>query len=157
MVKKLLSPIYVGALILVLVLGSITHLMYGSCQTSKWHYIVQNYHMPSILPKWMLIKERFSSGEIKVYKNYTGKWMGWYKDGKKRYLSYILKGEVEGRIEEWYPNGTPQLLSFCKNGKRSGKHIEWHENGQKRCEIIYKENKEISSEFWYEDGSQDNY
>ncbi|PCJ51601.1 MAG: hypothetical protein COA79_25740 [Planctomycetota bacterium] len=43
MVKKLLNPLVVSAFVLVLVLGILGHLFYGSCQTSKYHYMCQAY------------------------------------------------------------------------------------------------------------------
>ncbi|PCJ51818.1 MAG: hypothetical protein COA79_25225, partial [Planctomycetota bacterium] len=50
MAKKLLNPLVVSAFIFVLLLGSIAHLMYGSCQTTKYHYMTQAYWMPEYTP-----------------------------------------------------------------------------------------------------------
>jgi len=75
LVKKLLNPFVVSAFILVLVLGSLAHLMYGSCQTSKYHYMCQAYWMPDYLPGWMIVNAPLKDAEILWPKrSYSGVW-----------------------------------------------------------------------------------
>ncbi|PCJ57746.1 MAG: hypothetical protein COA79_14770, partial [Planctomycetota bacterium] len=98
MVKKLLNPLVVSAFIFVLMLGSLAHLMYGSCQTTKYHYLCQAYWMPEYLPGWML-------SNIGTPIDYTGTWSVWGNFGLEN-TDYI-DGVYHGKMTSWYANGAP--------------------------------------------------
>lgn len=95
--NKLFTPINFFILLLILVMVSIAHLMYGHCQSSKMHFMVQIHYMPKYLPNWMLIYEKDKYFFHSRDENYSGKWLEWYESGSK-------------------------LLEFeCKDGKRMAK------------------------------------
>ncbi|PCJ54064.1 MAG: hypothetical protein COA79_22205 [Planctomycetota bacterium] len=145
--KKLLNPLVVSAFIFVLVLGSIAHLMYGSCQTTKYHYIIQNYYMQEYFPQ-KLIFVKFSTpfaghgdSTIEVSKNYNGLWYHWQKNGFLRSKMNYLKGQLHGKTETW-------------GEKKDAYGVETFMNGNKTSLKIYVEGKLVMEEYWNDDGSR---
>ncbi|PCJ53815.1 MAG: hypothetical protein COA79_22380 [Planctomycetota bacterium] len=154
LVKKLLNPLVVSAFILVLVLGSIAHLMYGSDQSSKYHYIIQSYYMPDYLPELMIKKritdyERFNSS-----REFTGKWVSWYKNGVKFCEGEMGNGKEYGKSVIWFENGSKYVESEMNNGLINGKATIWYENGMKEFEGQCVDDLPLDVlKFWNQDGT----
>lgn len=177
MVRKLLNPIYVGTFILVLVLGSLAHLMYGSCQTTKYHYIAQRYWMPDYLPEWLLKNNRHEFGNLIVDDNFTGKWIDWYKNGYRECEGYYVNGKetgillgwnnegvllskdnykngrLDGLCESWYENGNKYGVTRYLNDNEHGIQTWWFINNNKKMELTFKNNMQISGLYWLPDGT----
>lgn len=126
--KKLLNPLIVSAFIIVLMLGSIAHLMYGSCQTTKYHYMVQSVYMPMYLPKIFLIHEIDSGMGIKVPSDYSGLWIVWFADGDKFLEGEYFNGIRHGKMDTWHGNGNREHSFLFNHGKLTYKE-EWNEDG----------------------------
>lgn len=135
--KKLLTPLIVLAFILVLVFGSLAHLMYGSCQTSKWHFIIQNRYMEDYLPKWMTSLKRDNEYRVMPPPNFNGIWREWYSNGYKRYECNYLNGGKRGLGRSWYKDGVLQSTQNYKNGKRHGRFEYRYPNGNKELESYF--------------------
>ncbi|PCJ55058.1 MAG: hypothetical protein COA79_21210 [Planctomycetota bacterium] len=151
MVKKLLNPIVVCVFILMLV--CIGHLMYGRCQTSKYHYMCQAHWMPRYLPKGM-IKYIPEYWEIdKYFLNYTGTWRSWYEDGEERGVYNFKKGYWVGKSKEWYLDGRLHSIIDCNQLNKTTKFEQWYKNGNKSFIKIYRAGKYISKVHWNKDGS----
>jgi len=135
-IKKLLNPLIVCSLIFLIFFSMTIHLMYGSCQSSKWHYIIQNYYMEEQLPEWMLMNRMVynSTGtkviKIAVYEHYEGVW------------------------NEWYRNGNIKYSGTWKNKKTEGKHIAWYINEVKESVTAYNSGKPVSLIYWEENGEE---
>ncbi|PCJ53568.1 MAG: hypothetical protein COA79_22665 [Planctomycetota bacterium] len=121
MIKKLLNPLVVSAFVLVLMLGSFAHLMYGSCQTTKFHYICQAYWMPDYLPEWMIPERGLSLEDVRsmrtfsgfeqlyedriiVSDDYSGKWKAFYRDGSLK-SEFLYNDGIPVSEERWEENG----------------------------------------------------
>jgi len=179
LVKKLLNPLVVSAFILVLVFGSIMHLCYGHLQTTKYHYIFQHHFAVRYLPEWLhpsLGEKRFVGFDI--YKNYSGLWQSWHRNGELSYKGEWLNGKpigdhqvwsekkirlisgkwlngnAEGLHQNWYLDGAKMLVYNYVNGKANGDQTVWDKFGNKRRVSKYvngvQHGKEVS---WFEDGS----
>lgn len=122
-----------------LFLGAIAHLMYGSFQTSKYHFIVQYYYMRGYLPKTM--QKDFK----KDLKGYTGKMFGWYKSGAKMFEGEMKDGKANGKLISWYESGAKMSESEFKDGKLNGKTVEWAEKGNIIRDEEYLEDKIINN------------
>ncbi|PCJ58350.1 MAG: hypothetical protein COA79_13925, partial [Planctomycetota bacterium] len=178
MIKKSLNPLLVGAFLFVMALGVIGHLMYGDCQASKYHYIMQSHLMGPYLPKWLLIKKRHVNGEVAVYKNYTGVWKTWFVEGTIQSKTNFLNSKINGMFSNFYSNGKMQFKIHYKNrmahgsykswhengqikstgnmikGKGVGAFLSWHENGVKRREVLYVNGETHGKEIiWYDNGA----
>lgn len=114
MVKKLSRRLVVSAFIFVLLLGSLAHLMYASCQTSKWHFIFQRYYVSAYMPDWLNYDLGLS---ISYYSNYTGVWTTWHHNGAMKsqgeYLNLVPIGEHLG----WWENGALKSSAKYVKGK----------------------------------------
>ncbi|PCJ51514.1 MAG: hypothetical protein COA79_26135, partial [Planctomycetota bacterium] len=108
MVKKLLNPIVVSAFILVLVLGSLSHLCYGSCQTSKYLYVVQYYWMDSYLPEWAQSSHSSDFGDfLAPYGSGVREWKTWSRSGNVQSFTSDINDESGHTHKFWYENGAP--------------------------------------------------
>lgn len=135
--NKLISPIFAIIILICIFLGSIGHVMYGSCQTSKFHYICQFYWMPDYLPKWMHPNKKFMSSEFQVYDHFHGAWKTWYRNGMKRTSASFLNEIPVGKYESWYENGVRESVGNNIIGKAEGKYEGWHLNGSRKYIFIY--------------------
>ncbi|PCJ54043.1 MAG: hypothetical protein COA79_22325 [Planctomycetota bacterium] len=146
--KKLLNPLVVSAFILVLMFGTLAHLMYGGCQTSKWHYIAQKYWIPKNMPKWMWESDRNMYEKFTIDDDYTGVWRDWYENGIISSRSVYLNGTYHGAHEMWFENGNTNFKVNYSNGVQFGKSQMWHENGIKNMEVVWGKTKQLSMSEW---------
>lgn len=104
----------------------------------------------------------YENGRIKdstVYKNnnaistsYT-----WFEDGSisvKREMD--VEGKGNGKETSYWQNGKLDFEGIWSNGKRNGLWIYHHFNGNKSAEIVYENNKIISSKCFDEKGVEEN-
>lgn len=88
--------------------------------------------MPDHLPNWMVKYDRRLNGRIEVDKNYSGKWLSWYRSGAKLLEANFKEGKLNGKSICWYESGAIKSEDECKDDKRHGISIEWYENGVKK-------------------------
>ncbi|PCJ51323.1 MAG: hypothetical protein COA79_26560 [Planctomycetota bacterium] len=151
--KKLLNPIIVFCFFAVLLLGSLAHLCYGSCQTSKWHYVIQAYHMPKYLPSSLLNAKISPENKINIYPDYTGEWKSWSEDGKLENVGMYVNGLKNGKFRSWYKNGNRQYVGEFKSGYKNGKLQLWYDNGNLEFTGHWLKNeKNGTHENWYSNG-----
>ena len=153
--NKLFSQINFFIFLIAIVLLFVTHLMYGSCQTSKLHYLVQVYYIPDYLPNWMSKYEKIPHTYAVPDKSFSGKWFVWYRSGKKRYEINYIDGKEEGKWTGWHENGAKEYEGDFKDGKLNGKEILWYENGIKRYETEFKDEKKNGRDtHWEKNGKK---
>ena len=99
--------------------------MYASCQTSKYHHIVQRYYLPS----WAV----FECSPI----DYTGVWKGWHRNGVLSYKGNFINGKEEGNSLFFHDDGKIDLSFNFKNGIKIGTQTTYYHNGNKHMEHIY--------------------
>lgn len=122
MVKQILSPIYVCSFTVVFVLALIGHLMYGGCQTTKYHYMCQAYWMPKNLPGFMV---RFKYDErifiiLNPPKDYSGTWSCWDEKGDKIKDIEYINGQMHGLCLTYYIGGRLHWMVNKVNCKNEG-------------------------------------
>lgn len=66
---------------------------------------------------------------ISVYKNYTGVWNQWYRNGELKSMSILKNSKVNGLHETFFEDGSKQYSGGYINGKIDGKHQGWFVNG----------------------------
>lgn len=180
---KAFTPLNVFIILVLLILSSVIHLMYGSCQTSKYHYLCQAYWLPNKLPKWMIqekivfLKEAnviMSKGNSKRWRIWdkngvlahewiteiingkeVSKFVFWHSNGIKSSEGESRGGEFNGRISSWDEDGIKISEREYKNGRLNGKSLGWYKSGIKSEEIEYKDGKENGKAIeWDEDGKK---
>ena len=144
------------SLLFSVILGFIGQLMYGSCQTSKLHYMVQCYYMSDKLPQWMWAKgycSNFQVGKewIEPYENYTGKWRAWeaHKIDNEYSECDFVDGIRHGQKNIWHENGIKSYEATYLNGFQIGKELSWYESGKKQSETDYGNGEQHQLEIWY--------
>ena len=142
-------------------LGSLAHLMYGSCQSSKWHYIVQCYYIQEYLPSWMLannnpvILGKLDKGTIKVYSNFSGIWKTWHSNGNMEYKIEYQNGSLNGKYERWFDNRNKDFSCYFVNDIIKGNFANWHSNGKiKNSGKFHGAKEEGRHEKWYSNGGK---
>ncbi|PCJ51327.1 MAG: hypothetical protein COA79_26580 [Planctomycetota bacterium] len=155
MIKKLLNPLILGGFFFVLLFGSVTHLMYGNIQTSKYHYICQNYYMYEYLPEWLLKNKRSINDYIEEPNGYTGVWSRWFRNGSRQSFSNLINGKKHGKTIFWHENGVKAFDSNWNHGIAIGNNLHWYPNGNKEYKFFLINGKFDGKQYeWYEDGSQ---
>jgi len=117
-----------------------------------------------------------------IYKNgkKNGVWEEWYESGQKKDSANYKNDELElvrlmwyesGQLmleSQWgkYPNKKGKWTRYFKNGQIEtistydndgefhGTHLQYYESGKKKRVTQYEHGKEISDEFWFENGKQ---
>lgn len=140
--KQFFTPINFFIVLAILILGSVANLMYGSCQNSKFHYIVQAYYMPNLIRK-DLDKERI---------DFTGKWTRWYKSGAKNDEGYI-GGKKNGNYTYWDESGVKTYEIEYKNGILNMR-TWWYLSGLKEEVEEYKDGELNKRTWWYNGGAK---
>ena len=118
--------------------------MYGNCQTSRFHYMVQCYYVPENLPQWMWVKNYNYIGStgtslLYPYNKYTGKWRTWSAhtiDNEFSESDYV-NGKRHGKYTIWHENGVKSYEAFYLNQIQVGKELSWYDNGKKQSETDY--------------------
>lgn len=106
-------------------------------------------------------EEWYENGQKKdsaTYKNdeFIGKRLLWHDNGQLLLESYW--SEQHDRIKVWtryFENGQIESIGgFDENGEFHGKDLQFYESGKIKRETHYEHGKEISDEFWFENGKQ---
>ena len=79
--------------------------------------------------------------EINSQTPFTGQYIAYYNNGKKKTESNIADGKENGLVTWWYENGQKELEENYKFGKKTGLRTEWYQNGRKQSEQNYKYDK----------------
>ncbi|PCJ54046.1 MAG: hypothetical protein COA79_22340 [Planctomycetota bacterium] len=104
--RHFLKPWAIGIFILSMSLATACHLYMGSPQSSKWHYIVQNYYCP----KW------FKYTGQSPAQNSAGTWREYYKNGTKENEHVIdLNGSV--KFKGWSKSGYLYMKGFWSHSR----------------------------------------
>lgn len=136
---------YVG----ILILAIFTHVLFGSVQTTRWHYILHYYYLPCCLSK--IDKKNYPTT---FPDNYNGKWETWYASGNKQSKVNIINGKREGQAYAWYESGKKSVTRNFKNNKRNGKEEGWFENGNRQSLYNYKNGISYGvCKQWHENGA----
>jgi len=118
---------------------------------------MQQFWMQSYLPRWALRGERGLYGGIRVYRNYTGTWRSWWKNGKVKYVGEYINGVKVGTHMEWshfgswneskFDSGT---LLFEENWNmkiyNGSSRTYYNKLGKFQKKDIFKNNKLIETE-----------
>jgi antitoxin component YwqK of YwqJK toxin-antitoxin module len=123
---------------MIFILVSVAHLMYGNCQTTKFHFMVQVHYMPEYLPNRLLKYNKESIDYLFGDKNYSGKWRTWYKNGVMESEGEYKTGNLNGKLTKWYESGAKKSESEWINGMENGTWYYWHENGALKSKWEYK-------------------
>lgn len=84
----------------------------------------------------------------------TGKWQGFYEDGKLFYEGSYKKGEREGTWTFYHKNGQLAAKGNYKNNKETGLWQTYHKNGKIMDEGSYKNGEKIGSwKYYYANGN----
>lgn len=172
--KNIIIKITIVAIIL-LPIFSVLHLMYGNCQTSNMHYMVQCFYVPRYLPECFWVSnysEIRSDGvnELRPYKDFKGKWYvierSHWEDGTlsneiygvkdiSDYLAYNQDSLKPHGIKTcYYQNGKMECQTFYINGIKNGQSIKWYDSGNIKSINNYKDGVLLSTKSWNLDGSK---
>ena len=97
------------------------------------------------------------NGQKKYETNYKdGKTDGldayWHENGQKLSEVNYKDGKPDGLVLQWHENGQKRMEDNYKDGKPDGLQVEWHENGQKFYELNFKNGERISEKYWNSKG-----
>ena len=85
---------------------------------------------------------------------FTGRAVGFFENGQKRYEENYKNGKKHGFATKWYENGQKMSEENYKDGKEDGLSSFWYKNGQKNAEGNYKDGKLMSAEVWKPNGEK---
>jgi len=146
--KKLLNPLIISAIIVTMLLGSLAHLMYGSCQTSKYHYMCQAYWMPEFTP--FLLSEEVNGVN---WRGLDGRSRTYLDEFTLHYHMIEMPEHHTGEWSTWYENGEKETVLNFVNGELNGKAVKYNEDGTKKIEEFFKLGIGFSATFWNKDGT----
>jgi len=132
-------------------LSSLTkEFMYGM----MWLYVDENNNTFS---GW--VKESYPDKNYKTLgylKNgqKEGTWLGWHKNGKKKFKQGWEKGNYHGVFNVWYDNGNVQVNGQTKEGEVDGSWKQFYRNGNKNYISENKIGKLIAKKVWRSDGKR---
>jgi antitoxin component YwqK of YwqJK toxin-antitoxin module len=67
-------------------------------------------------------------------------------------------GEFSSKKGKWvryFENGQIETVTiYDEKGELNGEHLQYYENGNKKRIVVYDHGKEVSDEFWFENGKQ---
>jgi antitoxin component YwqK of YwqJK toxin-antitoxin module len=169
--KKFFNPWILLISLFLLVFAVIAHIMYGSSQTSRLHFLAQCYYVPTYLPEvfWVsnMQHERFSGHRtFRVDKNYTGIWRVWTTNGSYSEQEFI-QGKMNGKFIIWdekkekiyearFKNDDLLYRAEYKNGKLNGSVRQDYDSGRKHFLIFYLNGVQHGKEEWhYENGERE--
>ncbi len=146
--------------------GSFLFIMYGNCQISKLHWIVQEYYMPEYLPDWMLtnkgrtLKDIISGDqyqkympykEQEVYKNYTGQWKTWHRNGSRQFEGNYINGILNGEARGWNNKNVLEYIQQWNNGILNKQEF-WDYTGNLLSITHYDINGKFEKRDFYKNG-----
>ena len=105
-----------------------------------------------VLPLLLIVGCSEVEGQQQLIPNITER----YSNGNIQSITYYKKtrdGIEKVKEEGYHYKGQKESEIHYKDGKKDGKWTKWWDNGQKRFEGTIKDGKQISSKYWYEDGS----
>lgn len=159
----LISPF----IVIVLVLGMGAHLYLASCQTSKWHYIVQKYYCPSFYtPKLAPILKNnewttwHKNGKIEshiIAENSENKLTTkvWYKNGDLAYHQIKSSNISEVFTKRWSPTGTLLFKEIYNNKLKQNEVYQWFENRNSKSISFIPDNLiNITTLSYYKNGNK---
>ena len=102
------------------------------------------------------VRETGKLRSLEEYKNGKphGRYLYWWKNGRKAEEKNFHDGISHGLWESWYPNGQKQLEQSVENGKLHGPATRWYSNGQKKDESLYQNGRVISIVVWKPNGEK---
>jgi len=141
-----------------LLLGFFVHLMFGSCQTTRWHYIAQLKYYKWAMP--MRHNSSFMRQGAYLYggRYYNGIWRTWYSDGSLKSEINCINGRMNGLYTIWDHKGNKREERVYVNGRVNGYAQTYFANGQKSSIAQLEDNKRISGTLkcWHKDGTTRN-
>lgn len=112
---------------------------------STWIAILYN------LKGELVSEESFSSS--KLNKKF-GEQKYFYPNEKLRFLKTYTKNEkLEGRFMSFYDDGKKSMVGIYKDDKRVGVWNFYYRNENKKARLIYKNDKIIKHNLWFENGT----
>ncbi|PCJ51448.1 MAG: hypothetical protein COA79_26310, partial [Planctomycetota bacterium] len=121
LLKKLLHPLLVSAFISLMLLFILAHFIFGSCQTSKYHYMIQNHWLPTSWSQTQTIG-------VGKYKNYTGVWHSYFESGNIVYRGEYVNGKQVGKHVFWWENGVKMSEKVYRDGVVVSR-LDWDVSG----------------------------
>lgn len=108
---------------------------------------------------WLSYYENGNKKDSTVYKNNNaiGISYTWFEDGSisvKREMD--VDGKGNGKETSYWQNGKLDFEGIWKNEKRNGLWIYHHFNGNKSAEVVYENNKMLTSKCFDENGIEEN-
>lgn len=82
-------------------------------------------------------------------KNYTGRYVYNYDNGKIEKSSYYLEGKKEGNQKEFYENGIMKSEKYFINGKKEGEETTYFLNGNIKSKTSYTANEKNGKDTRY--------
>ncbi len=89
----------------------------------------------------------------------VGVYTYWYDNGQKRSVGTYTKDHKtdsitkHGKWIHWYKNGRRKEELIYNRGKKDGRWTHWYKNGQKESEVAYMDDIPIGENtYWYENG-----
>ena len=112
-------------------------------QWNRWIYVFQAY-----------VKPGHPAAEIYPPPGYSGTWVTWYRNGRKRSQTPYAYGVLHGRQMDWYDDGSIFSVSDYKRGRREGKYEHWARCGLKKIEgTLLGGERHGEWKYWGGDGS----
>lgn len=71
----------------------------------------------------------------------SGKAIGYYKSGAKKWEGDFKYGEKNGKEIGYYESGKIQYIMHYENGNENGEEILYYENGNIKSKVLVKDNK----------------
>lgn len=104
-------------------------------------------------------KSYYKDGKLKTavdFKNCKrdGSYLWYYQSGKKKIESTYKAGKQVGISRKWHKNGNlAEEIPYNKEGKKHGLGKKWFEDGTLSYEIKFKNNKQVKTSEYYENGN----
>lgn len=141
--------------LIILFVGCIGHLMYGNCQSSKFHYLMQAYWMPQNAPI-LISKNRYNDISeknlvLKVDEDYSGEWYWWPQHGGGYSRTNYLHGKKNGKSTGWDEFGN-KLLEYEWVNNTLISEISWNQDGTLNKKEYYNNNGEFQKRELFEKG-----
>jgi TonB family protein len=112
---------------------------------------------------WTVI-DYYRSGKVQMKGNFLddsckkrqGEFLWYDENGKLSRENHFDDGKADGHQAYYYANGKTQVEGFNKMDKKEGEWTAYYESGKISGKATYKDDKQISANFYKEDGSSNN-